>query len=141
MNKDRTQRGFTLMELLVVIAIIGILVAIAIPSYRTYARRAHYTEVIQAIGPYKLGVEECYQITGELDSCSAGNNGVPSAMAHNNDSGAIDSIDVKSGVIVITPQKKYGIESKDTYVLTPTIEQGRLIWNASGGGVSEGYAD
>jgi type IV pilus assembly protein PilA len=134
--------GFTLMEMLIVIAIIGILIAIAVPSYRTYTRRAHYTEIVQATAPYKLGVEECFQITGDLGNCNDGNNGVPAGVVAGSGSGLIDAIVVKdNGVIVITPREKYGITTSEDYELTPTVQQGKLIWNAAGGGVAAGYAD
>lgn len=39
-RKARGEKGFTLMELLVVIAIIGILVSLAVPTYRSMVTRA-----------------------------------------------------------------------------------------------------
>ncbi|MCH5373074.1 MAG: prepilin-type N-terminal cleavage/methylation domain-containing protein, partial [Planctomycetes bacterium] len=64
----RHQQGFTLIELMIVVAIIGILAAIAIPSYLDYTKRAKISEVLAATAPYKLAVSETYQtsITNQL---------------------------------------------------------------------------
>lgn len=74
------QGGFTLIELLIVIAIIGILAAVAVPSYQNYTDKAEFTAVINATAPYKLAVDACIQISG-IGNCSANQNGVPSTNA------------------------------------------------------------
>ena len=132
--------GFTLIELLIAIAIIGILSAIAIPSYQQYTKKAHYTEVVQATAPFKLGIEECFQITGSLKECKAGKNGVPPNIE--NGAGLINKISVaEKGSITVIPRNKHGIKSSDHYILRPTIKKDQLIWNSDGEAITKGYAN
>ena len=70
----RTQKGFTLIELMIVVAIIGILAAIAIPSYIDYTKRAKISEAVHATAPYKLAVSEFVDTEGTFpaDNSAAG---------------------------------------------------------------------
>lgn len=57
----RRQQGFTLVEVMITVAIIGILAAVAIPSYQDYVRRGMLPEGQAALADYRVKMEVYYQ--------------------------------------------------------------------------------
>ncbi|HRL95417.1 MAG TPA: type IV pilin protein [Pseudomonas sp.] len=57
---SRGARGFTLIELMIVVAIVGILAAIAYPSYMDYVRKGNRTDAKTALLQVAQTLERCF---------------------------------------------------------------------------------
>ena len=62
---SKLQQGFTLIELMIVVAIIGILAAVAIPSYQDYTARAQVSEGMSLTSAFKTTLAEYYSDRGD----------------------------------------------------------------------------
>ena len=135
--KASVQRGFTLIELMITIAIVGILAAIAIPSYLSYTEKARFAEVVTAASALKNSIAFCAHqsgaistnSTGTITGCSGNSNGIPANTSAA--VGCVASVAVANGVITATGTTgATGCFSTGpaTITLTPSITNGVITW-------------
>ena len=67
-------QGFTLIEIIVSVGIIAVIATLALPSYSDYVRRGRLAEAFDALGAYKLRMEQAYQDGGNygVTACAVG---------------------------------------------------------------------
>lgn len=126
---------------MIVVAIIGILAAIAIPTYQNFVARAKVSEGLALAGPVKIAVAEYYSIHGALPQL-ANNNWLVALNAlglpNDSDTGAASGRHVKRIWWYNNPDNpsiriKYAgnpIDDKRLY-LEADISAGAIRWNCA----------
>jgi type IV pilus assembly protein PilE len=63
-SRPGRSRGFTIIELMIGLAIVGVLMAVALPSYTSYTQRSKVPPGLDALSAYATRMEQRYQDTG-----------------------------------------------------------------------------
>lgn len=72
-RQGASDAGFTLIEVMIVVAILGILAAIALPSYTAYVTRARLVEATSALAGQRVKMEQYFQDSRTYTgACAAG---------------------------------------------------------------------
>ena len=142
MDRHRLQNLIFFWFQFITLAIIFIgLMYILVPAYELRLRRDYYGELVRTSWPYVIAVEDCYLQFGDLGRCNTGEFGIPPEILPKQHYGAVYSLTVNKGEIVITPLAQYGILPSDLYILSPILLADKtMVWNVSGDGFLKGYA-
>jgi type IV pilus assembly protein PilA len=127
-NRLKDERGFTLIELLVVVLIIGILAAVALPTFLGQRDKGFDSDAKSNARNVQTLVESCgVENAGDYTLCDAS---APIAAGAGNV--AISGAGQDAYVITATSKTKSGATNR-TYVITRSVAAGVVKTATSGG--------
>jgi len=138
--KTRTQNGFTLIELMVTVVIVGILAAVAIPSYSSYvvraSRSAAQTQLLALAALqekiYLNSNSYAYSVTNAYNGTSGANNGLGKTSGTTDDGKYTISLDITAASQTYTLTAAPVVGSAQAGDGNLSIDQsGRKLWGTA----------
>ncbi len=112
--------GFSLIEVMVVLAAIGILVAIAIPSYRSYVLKSRRADALAALSQSQVMLERCYAQSFSYSVVCAGLPAFPVASERGYYNVAMSNQTATTYTLTATP---VGSQVSDTLCAVISVDQ------------------
>ncbi len=123
------------MNKLLSIILMGGLAAFALNSMSGFTDKARFTEIMQMAGSMTKAITICGQVNNGFENCDNLEMGGRAGAGNVTD---IEGIDVTNGVITVAFLHE---ETKHTYILTPTLNDGIVHWTVGGTCLDAGLCD
>lgn len=115
--------GFTLVEILIAVGIVGILTAIAYPSYQQYVLKSRRTDALSTLSQNQIILERCYAQNFAYNTACAALPSFPQTSPQGFYSISLSNLSATTYTLTAVP---LGTQLKDTTCATMSVNQANV---------------